>query len=195
LIDDIACVILAGGKSSRMKKDKALLSFGSYPTLTQYQLSKFQNHFKDIYISCKDREKFDFNANFIEDEKEFKESAPFIAILSAFNDLKYENIFFISVDVPFFGIDHFERLYEKIDGFDGVVAKSPNGIQPLCAIYNRSILPHLMDLINKKSFAFAPLYEQIDLKFVVFEDEKIFTNLNTQNDYKNAIIDQKERRD
>ena len=195
MIEDIACVILAGGKSSRMKEDKALLPFGSSPTLTQYQLSKFQDHFKDLYISCKDRAKFDFDANFIEDETKFKESAPFIAILSAFNDLKYENIFFISVDVPFFGIEHFNRLYEMVNGFDGVVSKSPNGIQPLCAIYNRSVLPHLLDLTKKKSFAFAPLYEKIDLKYVEFEDEKIFTNLNTQNDYKNAIIDQKEWRD
>jgi len=58
LIEDIACVILAGGKSSRMGEDKALLPFGYSPTLTQYQLKKFQDYFKDLYISTKDKNKY-----------------------------------------------------------------------------------------------------------------------------------------
>lgn len=39
---DIPCVIFAGGKSSRMGEDKALLPFGNFKTLTQYQLTRLQ---------------------------------------------------------------------------------------------------------------------------------------------------------
>ena len=46
---DIPCVIVAGGKSSRMGRDKALLPFGSFPTLTQYQLARLQNNFSSLH--------------------------------------------------------------------------------------------------------------------------------------------------
>jgi len=63
----IPCVIFAGGKSSRMGEDKSLLPFGSFSTLTEFQLNRLQKMFKNIYISCKKSSKFDFNADFIED--------------------------------------------------------------------------------------------------------------------------------
>ena len=66
---DIPCVIFAGGKSSRMKKDKSLLPFGGFDTLTQFQLFCLQKLFKTVYISCKDKSKFNFEASFIEDLK------------------------------------------------------------------------------------------------------------------------------
>ena len=188
MIEDIACVILAGGKSSRMGEDKALLPFGSSPTLSQYQLKKFQDYFKDLYISTKDKNKFDFQANFIEDDKSFKESAPFIAIISSFDILDQENIFFLSVDTPFFMIEDFFTLKSELGDFDAVVAKSPNGIQPLCAIYKRSVVEILLDLTKKGEFAFAPLFERINVNFVEFDDERIFTNLNTPDEYKKAML-------
>jgi len=42
---DIPCVILCGGKSSRMGEDKALLPFGEYSTLVQYQYERLQSVF------------------------------------------------------------------------------------------------------------------------------------------------------
>ena len=188
MIEDIACVILAGGKSSRMGEDKALLPFGSSPTLTQFQIEKFQKDFRHIYVSCKKKDKFNFGTNFIEDDKRFSESAPFIALVSTFEKTEQQNIFFLSVDTPFFEMEHFNRLKNQMKNFDAVVAKSPNGIQPLCAIYKESVVPHIIELIGIRKFAFAPLFERINIKFVEFEDEEIFTNLNTPDEYNKAMI-------
>ena len=40
------CVILAGGKSSRMGRDKTLLPFGGFATLTHYGAHKFGRIFE-----------------------------------------------------------------------------------------------------------------------------------------------------
>jgi molybdopterin-guanine dinucleotide biosynthesis protein A len=181
---NIPCVIFAGGKSSRMGVDKALLPFGGFDTLTQFQLSKFTPYFLDVYISSKSKDKFDFEANFIEDLKTYEDSAPHIGLISAFETLKCDAICVLSVDTPFFDIKHFEKLYNYLETHDGVVAKSPNNNQPLCAIYRKSILPTLLKLTKDKRYRFAHLFEKIDVKFVEFEDEEIFTNLNTPEDYK-----------
>ena len=53
MIKDIPLIIFAGGKSSRMGEDKALLPFGGYPTLTQFQYIKLRKNFQNIYISAK----------------------------------------------------------------------------------------------------------------------------------------------
>lgn len=52
------CVILAGGKSSRMGRDKTLLPFGGFATLTHYGAHKFGRIFEHVFVSSK-FEKFD----------------------------------------------------------------------------------------------------------------------------------------
>ncbi len=177
-------MIFAGGKSRRMGKDKALLPFGGFETLTEFQLAKFKPHFQKVYIGCKNKTKFDFEANFIEDLQEFEDSAPHVGLISAFEILDVDAIFILSVDAPFFDIEHFEKLYQKINEHDAIVAKSPNGEQPLCAIYKKSILPHLKELTKEKKYRFAYLFERVDVYFVEFKDEDTFVNLNTPEDYK-----------
>jgi len=66
MIQHIPAIIFAGGKSSRMGRDKALLPFGGYQSLAQYQYNKLKTIFKDVYISTK-KNKFDFEANLIYD--------------------------------------------------------------------------------------------------------------------------------
>ena len=185
---NIPCVIFAGGKSSRMGVDKALLSFKEFETLTEFQLSKLSLDFQKVYIGCKDKSKFQFEANFIEDLKDYEDSAPHVGLISAFETLKCDTIAVLSVDVPFFEAKHFEKLYLKLGTHEAVVAKSPQGKQPLCAIYKNSILPQLKQLTDEKRYRFAYLFEKIDVKFVEFEDEEIFTNLNTFEDYEKAKI-------
>ena len=89
---DIPCVIFAGGKSSRMGEDKALLPFASYTTLTEFQLSRLSKIFKTIYISCRNKNKFDFDANFIEDVQKGDIFAPTLGFVSIFEKIK-ENSF------------------------------------------------------------------------------------------------------
>jgi len=59
-------VIFAGGKSSRMGKDKALLPFADCNTLSEFQYNKLTSLFDKVYISSKE-DKFDFEATVITD--------------------------------------------------------------------------------------------------------------------------------
>ncbi len=178
---DIPCIILAGGQSKRMGFDKALMSFKGYKTLSEFQLAKFSPYFKNIYISTKDSTKFSFQANFIEDLKEYQIHAPMIAIVSIFEKLKAKEIFVLSVDTPNFMIEHFYKLYNNHVASISV-AKSPRGSHPLCAIYKDDVVSIFKSMIKKQDFKIQKIFDMIEVNFVKFENEEIFKNLNYQKD-------------
>jgi len=173
-----------------MGRDKALLPFGNSPTLTQYQLKRLEKYFKKCYISCKNSNKFDFEANFIEDIKT-PISAPFIALISIFEKLTDEYIFVLSVDTPFFTYEDYTHLVNVLKDQDGVVAMSSDGHQPLCAIYKKTILAPLKELVKEEKFKFSLLYDKIEVEYVDYHARNSFDNLNFYDDYKKAIEDEK----
>lgn len=165
-----------------MGQDKSLLPFLDFPTLTQYQLNKFKNS----YISCKDKNKFDFEANFIEDINDIY--APGIALLSAFKKLKQDYIFFISVDTPYFELKDLNKLLKFIDdGYEAIVPIYNNKQQPLCSIYSQKSMITLKTLYDKKEYKLQIFLKQINTKFVEFDDEKSFTNLNYFDEYQSSF--------
>ncbi len=171
-----------------MGEDKSLLPFGGFPTLTQFQLHKLQPYFKDIYISCKSADKFDFKANFIEDNPLYQTSAPFIGLLSIFEKLQCDKIFVLSVDTPFFQPEHFEKLaHHDSKEASIIVSKSSSGVQPLCAMYKKELVPIMIELIAQKKYRFSGLFDKITTKYVDFSEDEIFTNLNFPEDYKKAL--------
>ena len=169
-----------------MGEDKALLPFGGFKTLTEFQLAKFKPFFKNIYISCKNKEKFNFQANFIEDNPDYHDSAPFIGLISVFETLECDAIFILSVDTPFFKNEHFEKLIKRKDA-SIIVSKNNDKTQPLCAIYKKEVLPIMISLAKEKKYRLSGLFEKTKTNYVTFTEDNIFTNLNFPEDYQTAL--------
>ena len=190
---DIPCVIFAGGKSSRMGEDKSLLPFGGFNTLTQFQLSRLKKIFKTVYISCKDKNKFDFlkenfQANFIEDIKTHSVYAPTAGFVAIYETINEGSFFALSVDSPF--VSHFEikQIIEadKLQS-DATIAKTASGIQPMCGIYHRSLQNKFIDMLKEDNHKLGFLLKSSKTTFVDFEDEKPFLNLNHPHEYQEAL--------
>ena len=185
---DIPCVIFAGGKSSRMGEDKALLPFSNSPTLTQYQLHKLQKIFKNVYISCKSKDKFDFNANFIEDIKTENTFAPTTGFVAIFKELQEESFFAISVDAPFINALEIDKIIKSdILQNDATIARTSYGIQPMCGIYHRSLENKFITMLKEDNHKLGFLLKNSTTSYVDFEDDKAFLNLNNPNEYKEAL--------
>ena len=183
---NIPCVIFAGGKSSRMGEDKSLLPFGNFDTLTQFQLSQLNKIFSTVYISCKKKYKFDFEANFIEETGSvYAPTAGFVAIFEA---LKNESFFAISVDSPFVSEKEIKKLLESdTSDADATIAKTKFGIHPMCGIYHRSLESKFSDMLKNDEHKLGFLLKSSNTTFVNFDDEEPFLNLNHPHEYKEAL--------
>ena len=185
---DMPCVIFAGGKSSRMGEDKSLLPFSSFDTLTEYQLFRLSKIFKTVYISTKDKSKFDFDAVFIEDIKTDDTFAPTAGFVAIFEQIKDERFFALSVDSPFISEAEINKLLEAdSDELDAVIAKTDFGSHPMCGIYHRSLQAAFSDMLKNDNHKLGFLLKNSKTKYIHFKDEKPFLNLNHPHEYKEAL--------
>ena len=183
---DIPAIIFAGGKSSRMGEDKALLPFEGYKTLSEFQYKKLQNYFHTVYLSSKEK-KFDFECNIILDTH--TESSPLVALISIFETLDVESIFLLSVDAPLVNEHIIAKLFHAHNKkYDAVIAQSPEGLQPLCGFYNRSILTLAKDALKKDMHRLTKLLKDANTHTILFEDESLFTNLNYRHEYEKLLL-------
>lgn len=186
MIDDIPCIILSGGKSSRMGRDKSFIPFAGEDSLIEYQYKKLSKIFNKVYISCKTN-KFNnkkFNNNLIYD-KEQNISSPMIALKSIFENLDDEKIFIITVDVPLLESNTIKILIKESVNYSITIAKDKDKVHNLCGVFNKSILPHIKELLVKDIHKINYLIKKSDTyKEILFNNKKQFTNLNTISDYK-----------
>lgn len=186
---DIPCVIFAGGRSSRMGEDKALLPFGGFDTLTQFQLSRLEKIFKTVYISCKSKEKFDFDAKYIYDAKTTnKVYAPTAGFVGVFESIKEDSFFALSVDAPFVSEEEISKLIKHdAKKYDATIAKTDLGIEPMCGIYHRSLEDKFIKMLKDDNHKLGLLLKSSKTNYIFFQKHNVFLNLNEQKQYKEAL--------
>lgn len=179
-------IIFAGGKSSRMGKDKSLLPFGGYSTLSEYQYRRLGKLFNKVYFSTREA-KLGFKAVLIHDL--YQESSPLVGLVSVFETISEDECFILSVDAPFVNAAVIKKLYdESADAsLDAIVAQSPGGTQPLCGIYRKSIIPLARKYISRNKHKLNTLLQEAKSHYVKFEDEAPFINLNYPHEYEAAV--------
>jgi molybdopterin-guanine dinucleotide biosynthesis protein A len=181
----LPCVIFAGGKSSRMGRDKALLPFGGYDSLAEYQYRRLLPLFSSVHISSK-TDKFPFDAPLILDREGVY--APTAGLLAAFEVLQ-SDFFALAVDTPFVDEAIITELVETYLGkeADAFIARTSSGSHPMCGIYTRALQPVLEAMVAQGRHRLNDLLEQADTHYVNFANESHFYNLNTPREYAHGI--------
>jgi len=67
-----------------------------------------------------------------------------------------------------------------------VIAKSKSGMQPLCGVYKRSVLPIAQEHLKEGNHRLNNLLKKVDTQFVPFKDDDLFINLNHPHEYEKA---------
>ena len=187
---DIPCVILSGGKSSRMGKDKSLLPFDTASSLIQYQYNKLSKIFNKVYISSK-IDKFDFQCDIIYDNKYDNQediSSPMVALHSIFTKLKDTKVFIITVDTPLILESTIKKLIDNGDNYDITIASDKEKVHNLCGVFSNNLLETINKYIEEDMHKINFLIKNTNKSnIVLFENEKQFININTKEQYDIAL--------
>jgi molybdopterin-guanine dinucleotide biosynthesis protein A len=191
MIENIPCVILSGGKSSRMGEDKSLLPFGNYDTMCEYQYNKLSKIFKKTYISSK-IDKFDFLTKkekkeilILDEEK--NQFSPIIALQNIFKKLHYKKVFIISIDIPLVKKETILDLIKNSKKYDITIAKDDEFVHNLCGIFDKNLLNTIDTMISKDIHKVNYMIkENKKTKILAYNDKTQFLNLNEKSTYNEA---------
>jgi len=184
-IKDITAVILAGGKSSRMGEDKALIPFGGYESMAKLQYEKLCSLFEKVYISAKSN-KFDFldEKYLIQDISAI--SSPMVAIDSIFETLDAKKVFIITVDTPLVSKEIIIKLIDESKKDDKQIVFAQDSLQNnhvLCGVFDATLQTTIKEILKNDIHKINYLIKQSKAKSILFDNEQEFANINTKEEY------------
>ena len=190
-IYNIPCIILAGGKSSRMQKevnqDKTLMPFGEFNTIVEYQIDRLKECFDEVYISTKEKDKFEYQDILID---KYPNYSPIYAIKSIFETIvhekQFDEVFIITADSPLISIYSINKIIDSSINYDISVAKTQFR-HNLCGVYKRAVLPMIEKMIEDDIEKVGYLVQNSNSTYVKFENENEFININTFEEYQEGL--------
>lgn len=134
---NFSAVILAGGKSSRMGRDKAFLPIGNMVLLDrQIQLAR-EAGAAEVLISGRGAVDYTrFNCHVLLDEK--PDLGPLSGIARGLNAARHPLLLVLAVDMPHMTAEYLEQLLSQCSDGVGAVPASGPMIEPLAAFYPKS---------------------------------------------------------
>ncbi len=135
---ELSCIILAGGKSERMNKDKKEIKI-SGKTFLDIALEKARKISDDIILSLgvQDRVEGPYeNVTVAVDEE--GERGPLFALVTSLKKCRNPYVALLPIDAPLLEPEIYFQMCGVLENdmnLEGVVPKSPQGTEPLFGIY------------------------------------------------------------
>lgn len=162
----MTAIILAGGKSLRMRGlDKAFLEIKGQPFIKR-QIRLLRRHFKKIIIVTNSPQKYKRFRGVRVITDVFAHYGPLGAIFSGLKESKDDYNFVLACDMPFINealIGYMARLKKDYDVF---VPKVGGKLHPLFGIYSKKCLAPAEALLRKKRLRVSGLFKRVKSGFI-----------------------------
>ncbi len=193
--NDIYALVLAGGRSARMGVDKSLLRYGGKTQLENI-LELANQVCPKVFLSLRkgqpvpvEVENAAFNITILCDKLE--NIGPMGGIFTALEKHPRHPWLVVAVDLPFLDAETLACLIENRDrerpftafrsNFDGLP-------EPLCALYEPTALPILHNYFTeKRNHCPRKIMMGSDIRLLTLPQERALDNINTPDDYREAL--------
>jgi molybdopterin-guanine dinucleotide biosynthesis protein A len=190
-----AGVVLAGGKSTRMGAAKALLPFGPETMLQRVVRILGTLVSPIVVVAAPGQELPALPPDVIVTQDEREGRGPLEGLRAGLKALpdRSDRAYVTSCDVPLLVPGFVIEMLELSQGFDVAVMEIDGFPHPLSAIYRRSTLSHIEDLLAHDRLRPVFLYDRVTTRRVspseITADPQLRTlrNLNTPEDYEQAL--------
>ena len=210
---DVCAVILAGGKSSRMGRDKASLTLGHETFLQRIAAELDACGFQEKYVSLGTGEKTEIHipVGWTAVRDRYRDCGPLGGIHAALSACRAEWALFVSCDTPLYRRELAELLISKIPGLSEipgtsevsgtqlVIPVTPDGRWHMtCALWRRTLLPeveaqlisgdHRLRALCFKNGEPSPGTVLVRLEGEQAAFAEMLNNINTEEDYRQMVV-------
>ncbi len=166
----VSFIILAGGKSKRMGRDKKFIKLrGKY--FIEHVIKTAEKISDDVIISVNKAENLPTPHKLAVDVYDIR--APLVGIYSALKYCKYDYTCILPCDAPLAKSEVFIYMLKKIGNYDGVVPKDGDYIEPLHAVYKvRPLLRACEMAIKNKEYKLGDIVKKLKIYYLPVEELK-----------------------
>jgi molybdopterin-guanine dinucleotide biosynthesis protein A len=184
---NISAVLLAGGQSRRMGRDKATILFRGKP-LWQIQLDLLRKlQPAEIFVSARtDPAWRPPDIPFVPDQPPSR--GPLSGLTAILAQMRSNHLLVLAIDMPSMSEDHLRYLCDKNEPGRGVLPVMGNRAQPLAAIYPVEARVEFVNALSGADFSMQTLTNQL-VKMgalrairVSQEEQRFYRNLNEPDD-------------
>ena len=160
-------IILAGGKSARMGTDKGMLWFRD-KFLIEYSIESLKPFCNTLLISSGNDDYRMFGYPVIKDV--ILNKGPVGGIYSCLLESASPVNIVLPCDMPMINAQIIERLVQQASSAQIVVFINTKGeMEPLCGMYNKEVLPFMMDRIIAGKYDLTGLVKSVEHKFLYLD--------------------------
>ena len=176
--------IIAGGRSSRMKFNKAFAQIDQQMSI-EIIIHKFTSIFSETIIISNEPELFQgFNLPVFTDV--YPRLGPVSGIHAALYYANYEPVFILGCDMPFLSTQLIENMISRIDNYHSVVPSIDGFLQATAAVYSKTSLPIFEGCLKTQKLKLTRILKEELNSLVLNEDDMrpfgeisdMFFNLN-----------------
>ena len=192
---DISCIVLAGGKGLRLGQDKALEIIGNRSLLERVvlYLSLFNSGIIIVTAPKQPFPQLDAYPKLSVVTDIYLNKGPLGGI---YTGLKASDSFLnlvVACDMPFLNQTLLHYMIQISTGFDLVVPRLGDMVEPLHAVYSKGCLAPIESLLKQGNLSLRQLFTLVKVKYVEaeeinrFDPEHLsFFNINSQADLERA---------
>jgi molybdopterin-guanine dinucleotide biosynthesis protein A len=187
--------VQAGGKSSRMGVDKALLDFGGKP-LIQHVLTRLDSLAPETIITTNHPEDYRFlELPLIPDV--IPDRGALGGLYTALSAASHPLVAVIACDMPFANPEILHACRDQLladTTFDAVIPSTAQGLEPLHAVYRKTCLPAIKTAIDADKWRLISWHGDVNVRILTPEevakldpDGLAFENANTPEEFETAL--------
>jgi molybdopterin-guanine dinucleotide biosynthesis protein A len=187
-IEGITAVILAGGASTRMGRNKALLTIEGAPLIEKIYHT-MARLFREVVLVTNTPEEYAFLPCATMADR-YPGAGPLAGLHAGLLAGTGDWIFMTACDTPFLNPDVIRMICTFVGEYDAVVPVSSGGKEPLQALYGRRCLAMAEQALEQGDGKLLNLLDRVRTRFVTVEElaaipdaERSFCNVNTPGEY------------
>jgi len=192
-----AAIVLCGGESTRMGVSKAMLPFGP-ETMLQRVVRIVREVVTSVVVVAADGQplpELPTDVIVVRDARPGR--GPLEGLRAGLKALPatVDAAYVTSCDVPLLEPAFIRQMLEFAESHDVAVVEIDGYTHPLSAVYRRTVLPHVEDLLARDRLRLAFLLDRVDARRVRREEIKAdpelrtLRNVNTREDYERTLSD------